>query len=231
MAIEDDLKSEVGVTLRTNWQTRDGQKVPEAGDVKLGNDAVKLEGTVLYADISESTSMVNGYRDWFAAEIYKCYLLCASRIIKDEQGAITAFDGDRVMAVFIGDGKNTSAVRTALKINYAVHKIINPSIKDKYASTEFQLKHAVGVDTSTLFVAKTGVRGTNDLVWVGRSANYAAKLTTLDRLGYASWITSDVYSQLHESALYGTGGNLMWTEHQWSDYNIPVYASNWTWKC
>jgi hypothetical protein len=34
------------------------------------------------------------------------------------QPTTTAFDGDRVMAVFIGDSKNTSAVKAALQINY-----------------------------------------------------------------------------------------------------------------
>jgi len=37
----------------------------------------------------------------------------------------------------------------------------------------------VGIDTSALFVARIGVRNDNDLVWVGRAANYAAKLTEI----------------------------------------------------
>jgi len=30
---------------------------------------------------------------------------------------VTAYDGDRVMAVYLGNSKNTSAVTTALKIH------------------------------------------------------------------------------------------------------------------
>jgi class 3 adenylate cyclase len=48
------------------------------------------------------------FKDWFAAEIYKSYLISACRIIRDNGGEITAFDGDRVMAVFIGNMKNTN---------------------------------------------------------------------------------------------------------------------------
>jgi class 3 adenylate cyclase len=51
----------------------------------------------------------------FAAEIYKTFLHCAAKIIRSEDGVITAYDGDRIMAVFIGNAKNTSAVRAALK--------------------------------------------------------------------------------------------------------------------
>jgi len=89
---------------------------------------------VLYADLAESTNLVDAHKAWFAAEVYKSYLHCASKIIRDEGGIITAFDGDRVMAVFIGDLKNTSAARSALKINHAVVNIINPAIKAKFST-------------------------------------------------------------------------------------------------
>lgn len=108
-------------------------------------------------------------KDWFAAEVYKSFLHCASIIIRDQGGEITAFDGDRVMAVFIGDNKRTSAAKSALKINYAVTPIINPEIKDKYSDIAYTMRHAVGIDISKVFIARTGVRGANDLVWVGRA--------------------------------------------------------------
>ena len=48
-------------------------------------------------------------------------------------------------------------------------------------------KQSVGIDTSELFVARTGIRRANDLVWVGRAANHAAKLSA--RSGSVSQIT------------------------------------------
>src|SRR5688572_6243323 len=116
MSLADDLKKEVANVFATRWAVRDGKDVPEAEDVKLGNDAINLEGTVLYADLAESTNLVDNYKPLFAAEIYKSYLHCASKIIVSEGGKITAFDGDRVMGVFVGTAKNTSAARCALKI-------------------------------------------------------------------------------------------------------------------
>ena len=100
--------------------------------MKLGNDAVTLEGTVLYADLAASSDLVDRYKDYFAAEVYKAYLVASCRIIRSEGGAITAFDGDRVIAVYMGSTKNTSAVRSALKINWAVQNVINPQIKATY---------------------------------------------------------------------------------------------------
>ena len=230
MSLADDIRAEVKEILSTNWKERDGQKVPDAEDVKLGNDAVKLTGTVLYADLADSTEMVNGYKDWFAAEMYKSYLLSACRIIRAEGGSITAFDGDRVMAVFIGDSKNSAAAKAGLKINHAVIKIINEEVAAKYPKNPFQMKHAVGIDTSALFVARTGIRGSNDLVWVGRSANYAAKLCTLRSGNYATWITKSVYSSLNDAAKYSSSGTCMWEEQSTDVVDVAVYASTWSWK-
>lgn len=229
MALSEDLSGEVKNIFATSWQERDGQKVPEAADVQLGNDAVKLQATVLYADLAESTNLVDKHKASFAAEVYKSYLHCASKIISDEGGVITAFDGDRVMAVFIGKTKNTSAARCALKINHAVVKIINPAIKAEYPKSEYTLKHSVGVDTSTLFVARTGIRGANDLVWVGRAANYAAKLCALRHSNYASYITADVFKAMLEK-VKSSSGRPMWGATKWEEKGITVYRSSWIWR-
>ena len=50
MALGNDLNSEVRKILRERWTTRSGRVVPEPEDLALGNDAVILDGTVLYAD-------------------------------------------------------------------------------------------------------------------------------------------------------------------------------------
>lgn len=99
---------------------------------------------------------------------------CSAKIIRSEGGEITSLDGDRIMAVFIGDTKNTSAGRAALKINYARISIINPALVAQYPKSNYEVKHTVAVDSSELFIARTGIRGSNDLVWVGKAANHAA---------------------------------------------------------
>lgn len=98
MALKDDLESEVATIFRERWSTRDGTVVPDDASLKLGNDAVKLEATILYADLADSTKLVDGYKPFFAAEIYKSFLHCAAKIIEAESGTITAYDGDRIMA-------------------------------------------------------------------------------------------------------------------------------------
>ena len=127
------------------------------------------------------------------------------------------------------DSKNSDAARTALKINYSVKKIINPAIKDQYPRTSYAVAHVVGIDTSNLFVARIGVRGDNDLVWVGRAANYAAKLS--DGAGAPSQITADVYSGLNESSKCGKDGRNMWVQGIAPELGYKaIYTSTWGWS-
>ncbi len=86
------------------------------------------------------------------------------------------------MGIFVGKTKNTPAVRCALKINHVFLNIIKPKLIAKYptlASGSYKLAHCVGVDTSEVLVIRGGVRNNNDLVWVGRAPNVAAKLSAL----------------------------------------------------
>ncbi len=135
------------------------------------------------------------------------------------------------MAVFIGNAKRSDAAKAALQINWAVQKIVNPAIKTQYPNTPYQVSHVTGIDMGPLFVARTGIRGSNDLVWVGPAANYAAKLCTVRQTGYRSFITERVYKQLNEASKFG--GNpkrAMWDKLSWPGEAIAIYGSSWWWS-
>ena len=230
MSLGDDLAKATEEIFRQKWDTQQSRKVPEPGDLRLSNGAKQLRGTVLYADLDASTNLVDSYKPGFAAKIYKAYLSCAAKIIRSERGDITAYDGDRIMAVYIGDEKDICAVRSALKINYAVTEIINPILKKCYPEENYRVRQVVGIDTSDLFVASIGIRGSNDLVWVGRAANYAAKLCSLSP-DYPSRITEAVYNQLPESLKYTDDKNTVWQPATWNDMNgMKIYRSTCIWS-
>jgi class 3 adenylate cyclase len=226
------LATQVATIFKEAWATRAGQKVPEPSDLKLGNDAVEFDvATILYADLTGSTKLVDA-EDWmFAAEIYKAYLHCAATIVRAEGGAIVSYDGDRIMGVFIGKTQATPAARAGLKVNYAVQKIINPALAAQYPNRPFTVSQVVGIDTSPIRAARTGVRGDNDLVWVGRAANYAAKLTEL-KLDERTWMTKATFDRLADDAkLGGPNKQPMWKAYNWSQMNDqPIYGSTWRWS-
>lgn len=229
MSLKTDLQSQVSDIFITKWTERDGTVVPTYESITLGNNAVKLDAVVLYADLADSTAMVNTLPAFMAAEIYKTFLHCSAKIIKSQGGEVTAYDGDRVMAVFLGGEKNTNAVKAAMKIHNAVRDIVQPSFDRIYSTvSNYKLKHVCGIDRSDLYVAKTGVRGANDLVWVGRAANYAAKLSALPET-YQTYITKAVYDGMLDVTRVTSGQNMWWTVTQ-NTVPVQVYGSTWYWN-
>ena len=231
MGLKDDLTGEVSQIFREAWTSRKGQVVPSPDKLRLGNDRVELDATVLYADMARSTHLVDNYSPEFAAEIYKAFLTCSARIIKKRNGVITAYDGDRIMAVYIGDYKRTNAVKTALNINYAMVEIIRPALKVQYPSKDFVPSHGVGIDSSTINVSRVGVRNDNDLVWIGRAGNHAAKLSDLRDGSYRSWFSDSVYDRMADEGKISGDGRNMWEKRCWKAMgNRRIYRSSWKWS-
>lgn len=235
MALSDDLAGEVQTIISTTWDKRDGRKIPGTEEVALAGGAVEINATFLYADLANSSRMAKELDRRIAAKIIKSFLYCASRLITARGGKIVSFDGDRVMGVFYGDVKNTSAAKCALQIRWAVDKI-RETFEKNYESVRnatFSIRHGVGVDTGTVLAVRGGVRGTNDLIWIGRAPNLAAKLSDLRDHPYSSFITASVFNVLNNEAKYGgIEKTLMWERCTWSFLgdNLHVYRSSWRWK-
>ncbi len=226
MARQKNLNSEIRKILQEPWTVQRSRGAPRPEDLGLDNVGKTIDATVLYADLDESTRMVETQEPGFAGRMYKTYLVCAARLIRSEQGNITAYDGDRIMAVYTGRRMVERAVRSSLKLNYVVQELINPAVQELTSGTRFAMRQSVGVDTSELLVVKTGIRTANDLVWVGRAANYAAKLSS--RRAPATHITPEVYDQLPAELKTGDNGRQMWTAETAAEIgNRRVYSSSW----
>lgn len=230
MKSSTDIQNDVNSFLKTRWIRRKGCKVPEAEDLCLGNDAVELEGAVLYADLRDSTTLVRQYKDFFAADIYKSFLCATCDVIRNNEGVITSFDGDRVMAVFVGNSKCSDAARAGLQIHFIINKV-NEQIKSAFPSTDYSIKYATGIDVSSLFVVRTGVRGANDLAWIGNAANVAAKLSEMSREFDRTFITQRLYERLNNQSKYGGKNHeCMWKCTSEIVEGESIFASAWYWK-
>jgi class 3 adenylate cyclase len=237
MPLLDDLTKETDAIVKSAWKYRDGTVVPETSDLALGNEAVKLEATFLYADLADSTELAVGTAE-IAAEVFKAYLMGTTRIIRALGGEVRSFDGDRVMGVFLEGAKNTAAAEAALKINYFFSYILRPAFTSFYAARSLSLTQTVGVDTSNVSVVRSGIRNNNDLVWVGRAPNLAAKLSAI-RNGYSTLISKTVFDiMLDPSKIshndFAPPNTLMWKPLTWAAgkaYGVEtVYGSTWWWK-
>ncbi|MGL5827177.1 MAG: adenylate/guanylate cyclase domain-containing protein [Nocardioides sp.] len=231
MALSDDVEAGVKGVLDATWSRRSGQVVPETDTVALGNGAVDLTATYLYADMADSTGLVQGFRDWCAAKVIRCYLNAASKLIRARGGEIRSFDGDRVMGIFVGSSKNTSAVKAALQINWAVVNVIRPALIAEWDDFAWTMNHGIGIDTGGAMIVRGGVRGDNDLISIGHAPNIAAKLSE-ERGSKSTYISADVYDHIADEAKYSKGAN-MWSKigtKSFGGRNVTYYGSSYWWK-
>src|SRR5437879_1332840 len=225
MPIESDIEEEVREAVHTKWEARDGRVVPDDSSITFGNDAVTIDGVVLYADLAGSTFLADSYLATITAKAIKSFLLASARLVRYFDGEIPAYDGDRIMAVYMGHRASSRAARTALAINWAMINVVNPELKRGFKlGAEFSLAHAVGIDVSELFVIKAGIRAGSDLTWVGRAANKAAKLSGIREGGYSSFIDTDVFQHMADDAKKFNGQN-MWESRTFNGRDI--YRSSW----
>lgn len=235
MALFDDLTSDVQDIIDKLWNSRKGQKVPSSANLALAGGAVEIDATFLYADMANSSKMAKELDRRVVAKILKSFLGTTARLVRHHGGTIVSFDGDRILGVFMGDSKNTTAAKCALQIKYTVQQIIRPKFENKYDSVKnasFTISHGVGVDSGTVLAVRAGARGDNDLIWIGRAPNLAAKMSDLRDAPYHTYITATVYNMLNKSSQYDGNEQDMWKKCTWTFLGdkITVYRSSYHWK-
>jgi adenylate cyclase len=194
-----DLTSETKDILDTNWDVRDGTVIPETDSVALKDGAVKIEATFLYADLAASSKLAESCPWETTAKIIRAYLHISIRLIRAYGGEIRSFDGDRVMGVFIGDLKNTHAVRCAREIFWMTEKILGPNATKQFNSIKnnnITIRQCVGIDTGAAVAVRAGIRNNNDLVWIGRAPSLAAKLSDVREFPHCVYISDACFKKL-----------------------------------
>ncbi len=233
MGVYEDIQTNVSSIVDQTWNERDGQVVPATPDISLIDGAVNLDATILYSDLADSTNLAM-YNRKMAAKIFRTFLMSTTKLIRHNGGEIRSFDGDRVMGIFIGTSKNSSAAKCALQIHYVFNNVIKVKLKEAYQVLKdgtFKLSYCTGIDTSKVLVVRSGIRNSNDLVWVGRAPNVAAKLSNIRVDDYPTYISKEVYDRLDQDSKLDSKGNNMWEARTKTDFPISnLYRSNYWWK-
>lgn len=164
----------------TAFTVRDGQTVPTTDDVGY-DQAVKIEATWLYTDLMDSSGLVALSPRETVGKVIRLFLDVSVRIMGHNGGQIRSFDGDRVMAIYHGTGRQDAAVRSAMQIKWACNTLLQPAIQRQYKSIReggWKIRPASGAASGTALIVRGGVRRKdNDLVSVGVAPNLAAKLS------------------------------------------------------
>ena len=197
--------------LTATWDITNGIVVPETENIVMKNGGRLVDATYLYADLAGSSKMASTLAKETTAKIIRAYINTASRILREFDGEIRSFDGDRVMAIFMGEDKETKAVKAAYAINWAVMMVLRPAIKENWSDGEdfCDIQHGIGIDTGEALIVRGGVRDNNDLISIGVAPNRAAKLSEI-RDSHPITITPEVHEQLSTQVRIWIDGESFW---------------------
>ena len=205
---------------------RNGRIIPSTESL-VSQNAVRLNATFLYADLSQSSILATEFQQRTAAKIIRIFLYCMGVLVRKNKGEITSFDGDRIMSVFINKpstlslDRSSRAVVCSLQMNYTISNIIKPKVEKYFSSIResgFDILHSVGIDTSEVLVTRAGPPGRNDRIWIGRAPNFAAKLSDIRDPIHSTWITHEVFSSIIPELKFPIA--------MWKKYNISFAASS-----
>ncbi|OZG29802.1 adenylate cyclase [Williamsia sp. 1138] len=232
------IETSVRDIMTATWDITEGRVVPKTDDIVMRNGGRKIDATYAYADLADSSTIAQYLDKEVAAKIIRAFVNSATRILRHYGGEIRSFDGDRVMAIFIGERKNWNAVRSALAIHSAVVDVIRPAIENNWdwsntSKQLYRIGHRVGIDTGESLVVRGGARDNNDLISIGGAPNIAAKLSDL-KSGHATYITKRVYDELDDDLLTHPETGRFWsrlpTAVTIGGVSNIVYGSNTRWE-
>ena len=229
MTLLDTLQSKVDKFLAIDWELKDENKIPKAEDVVLANGACKIEATFLYADLAGTTLLTEKCSWQITAKIIRAYLDIAVRLIEAHGGQISSTEGHRVMGVFKGETPNTSAVNCARKIDWMVEKVLNPKADTAFPTirnNKLTIRHCIGIDTSNAWAIRSAINN-NDLIWIGKGPQFAAKLSGIRKYPYSVYISRDCFVRLGDIAKEAGEANI-WFEKsfKFDDETHTVYRTN-----
>lgn len=211
--------------LNTPIQAREGRLIPHPDRVTLRDGGVFFDGAVLYSDLVASSLLSVTFGDGGAAKIIQAFVLGCSHIVGRYEGEITAYDGDRVMAVFGGTDKEDDAVSAALEISFMVNEVLNDLVEHVLGRSA-NVHHCSGVDCGDMLAVKVGRRGNADLLWSGRPANLAAKLCMNRSPVYSTIVTARVHQRLSDRLKYDGRGSSHWKRFGCKSVDMQVLGTN-----
>jgi adenylate cyclase len=188
LELRNELSEEVSSILDSSFsiEITETNTVPNSGDpaITFPNLDAETQGTklirtcVLYIDMRRSTDLNFAHKAHTVAKLYSAFVRAMTRTARHYGGHVRGIIGDRVMVLFDARDCFENAVNCGIAMNTISEHIINKHFKAN------EVKFGIGIDYGKMLATKTGIRrhgveqaNYRSLVWLGRPANVASKLT------------------------------------------------------
>lgn len=175
-----DSTFEVNISKSTSVPTIEdsGITYPNLDEKKM--NAKTITTCVLYIDIRKSTELNLKHKPETLTKLYSAFMRSMIKAAQHYEGKVRNIIGDRIMVVFEEENCFSNAVNTAILLNSVATYLLDPAFSHNDISC------GIGIDYGEMLVSKGGIKKNGNenapyksLVWLGKPANVASKLTDL----------------------------------------------------
>lgn len=181
--LEDEIFEEIGEKLDMDFDIVKKKEIPS--NFKLENDEwAQVDDVVcVYFDLSSSTNILRDYGDEISVKIFDSYIKSATRIFKNFECSYLDIQGDGGFALFSGDKHIQRAMVSAITLKTLLSKSYSGNLNDlvKKIKSKINLSSRIGVHIGKILAKKSGIRGENEILWLGGLVSVASKICGLKR--------------------------------------------------
>lgn len=181
--LEDEIFEEISEKLDTDFDIVKKKEIPS--NFKLENDEwAQVDDVVcVYFDLSSSTNILRDYGDEISVKIFDSYIKSATRIFKNFECSYLDIQGDGGFALFSGDKHIQRAMVSAITLKTLLSKSYSGNLNDlvKKIKSKINLSSRIGVHIGKILAKKSGIRGENEILWLGGLVSVASKICGLKR--------------------------------------------------
>lgn len=159
----------------------EGVVIPKPRDLILG-EAREFDLAIMHIDINGFKEATGKMKMRGITRFLSIYLTEMTYLVKEFEGEIESYSGDRVTALF-GAGQDKekacqSCLDCGLTMITAVQFVLNPYLV-KIGLPAFNC--SVGMDYGETWIERVGIRGENQLTLVGHSVSIASQLQEISK--------------------------------------------------
>ena len=214
MGIVNDLKESVRRHVEDPCAIVAADKVPERQDIKLAAEAIQIEATALSIDIRQFSGLTNAFGRQVVVKMLRAFFEGSVKIVEASAGTVADFNGDGMIVLFTGADRTERAFRAASQIRWFLGEVLRPRFAGYFESDQVlkarieEFDAGCGLDDGLVLIGRVGADGFNDIAWVGRCVNTAAKACKLAGSAKPIIATHEVYERLDASAF---ASGVSWT--------------------
>lgn len=197
MATNQEALGKIEQYLKESYTRSSTSSIPKKEDLTFGNTVKNIDHVkILYIDMRKSRKILTDSTTFWSVKIHKAFLLATTHCIEKANGHLRSFNGDGVLAFFIGENAASRAVKAAMEIKGFVIEINKTLVKNEINKIDF----GIGIAQGSIVVAKSGKSGDDqtkqDLIWVGVPLYVAVELSEIGKTSKNICISNNVFNSV-----------------------------------